>query len=155
MIPPSLSSPSVEATAHRVLPHSDEPPFDRERFLARCLGNVSFAERMLAKFQLLFAEDLGELQQAGEQLDSARVARVAHRLKGSAANISAPRLRTALAAMEQLGRSDNLAQFSEHMEQLRSEWLRFEQSATVEMARAASCLQTREGNDESGRCIVE
>lgn len=76
-----------------------------DELLARCLGNVDIAERILAKFQISVGLDLEELERGLDQQDAGAIAQVAHRIKGASANISAPALYELAAEIEQLGRA--------------------------------------------------
>ena len=75
-----------------------------DELLARCMGNIGFAERILAKFQDRFEHDLEELDRALQARDAEAVARTAHRIKGASANVAASRLHEHAAEIEQLGR---------------------------------------------------
>lgn len=114
--------------------HRDPPVFDREDLLARCLGKLDLAERVLAKFHLRFELDLDELEQAMRSEDLESLARVAHRLKGASANVAAVRLRVKAAGIEELARRGCLQEISEYMEGLRSEWARFAEQFGVSNA---------------------
>jgi HPt (histidine-containing phosphotransfer) domain-containing protein len=96
-----------------------------DELLARCMGNIDFASRVLAKFQDRFAEDLQELDQAVLAQDAAAAAHVAHRIKGAAANVAAVQLRERSAEIEQLGRAQRLSDIPAGVDQLRREWSRF------------------------------
>jgi len=109
---------------------ADPKPFDLEELLDRCMGNLELAERLLAKFQDRFQADLAELEQALQTGPSGEIARVAHRIKGASASVSALRLRELAGQIEQLGRSDQCAAIPPYLEQLRSEWTRCQDCAT-------------------------
>lgn len=96
-----------------------------DELLARCLGNISFAERVLAKFHDHFENDLEELDNALQAHDAEAVARTAHRIKGASANVAAPRLCEQAAEIEQLGRDQRLSDIPDHLDQLRHEWSQF------------------------------
>ncbi len=125
MVASSVPSGSTGDESLPVLLDSADLPFDWDRFLARCLGNQAFAERILAKFFRLFSDDFAEIEQAQRTGDGESLARVAHRLKGSAANISAVRLRNVLATIEHHGRQHQLEALPPYLELLRSEWALF------------------------------
>lgn len=98
---------------------------DMDDLLARCLGNVDFVQRVLAKFQERCDEDLTALERALVNGDSELVARLAHRLKGASANASALRLREHAAAIEDAARRRALGAVPERLGELRQEWDRF------------------------------
>ena len=111
------------------LPDERLVPFQCDQFLARCLGNAEFAWRILQKFQRIFEDDLEGMQQALRLSDAEAVARVAHRLKGSAGNVAAMRLRHVLANLEQSGRHGRLDEVPRQLELLVDEWWQFLQCA--------------------------
>jgi HPt (histidine-containing phosphotransfer) domain-containing protein len=96
-----------------------------DELLARCLGNISFATHILAKFQDRFEQDLLELDRAILTQDAGAVARIAHRIKGASANVAAAQLHESSAEIEQLGRDQRLSDISTHVDRLRQEWSRF------------------------------
>ena len=115
----------------RPLFDQDKAVFDAEELLARCLGKIELAERVLAAFHSRFDLDLSELREAVRSEDAEAVARVAHRLKGASANVAAEELRTRAAGIEQLARCGGLPEVPGHLEELRSEWTRFVGSAST------------------------
>lgn len=100
-------------------------PLDYYQLLERCLGNVAFAERILAKFIQKFAEDLERLETSASAGDAEAATLVAHRLKGSAANVAAAELAWRLSEIEQLSRDGEWLLVAERMEALREQWTRF------------------------------
>lgn len=98
---------------------------DVESLLERCMGNLEFAERILGKFQQRAGNDLEELEKLLELHDAERLARVAHRFKGSAANVSAEGLRRIAEQIEESGRAGRLADVPAQIMQLRREWVRY------------------------------
>ncbi|NLX57239.1 MAG: Hpt domain-containing protein [Planctomycetaceae bacterium] len=96
-----------------------------DELLGRCMGNIDFAARVLARFQDRFEVDLQELDQAIAAQDAEATARVAHRIKGAAANVAAVRLHEWSSAIEQLGRASRLSDAPAGINQLRQEWSRF------------------------------
>ncbi len=79
------------------------PPLDAEDALKRCMGNAELLGEVLAEFRGQLVSDLASLSQdftpAGEELR-----RMAHAIKGAAANVSAQKLRTLAASVENLAR---------------------------------------------------
>lgn len=67
----------------------DQPPIDLDSLLQRCMGRLELMERMLASFTDNAAADIDELTHAIERSDSAEVARIAHKLKGTSLTVSA------------------------------------------------------------------
>ena len=101
-----------------------------EELLTRCMGNINFATRVLAKFQDRFEVDLLALDKAIVAHDADAVASIAHRIKGASANVAAPQLHECSAELEQWGRAGSLADISTGVERLRQEWSRFTDQAS-------------------------
>jgi HPt (histidine-containing phosphotransfer) domain-containing protein len=100
-------------------------PCNVEELVERCLGHIDFVERILDRFQLRFEDDLAELELGLEAEDAEGVVHVAHRLKGAAANVAAPILRTRLAEIERLGREERLSEITLQVALIRAEWSQF------------------------------
>jgi two-component system, sensor histidine kinase and response regulator len=106
----SAHTPSVVAPAEtRHLPHGDsaalndrEVPIAGRPLLNRCQGKVPLVERLLVKFEHQVSGQLQALEQSLAQREWETIVRVAHTIKGSAANLSAEPLREAAARLEQL-----------------------------------------------------
>ncbi len=98
---------------------------DVEDLLARCLGNVEFACRILGKFCQRCDEDLAALEEAVSCHDSESVARLAHRLKGASANASALGLQKRASDIERAARNDALNDVPSNLADLKQEWNRF------------------------------
>jgi len=98
---------------------------DVQDLMARCMGNIEFAERVLSTFQELGNEALADLEQAIAAEDAETLARLAHRLKGASANAAAPGLRAHAAEIERAARQSSLGEIPAHMQNLRQEWNRF------------------------------
>lgn len=96
-----------------------------EELLARCLGNVEFACRILGKFCQRCDEDLAALEEAVSSHDSESVARLAHRLKGASANASALGLQKRASDIERAARNDALDDVPSNLANLKQEWDRF------------------------------
>ena len=92
--------------------------FDREELRARCLGNIDFVQRVLDKFQQRIPAELAELDRVLALSDGEQLARVAHRMKGTSANVSAAALAHAAAEIEDLGRAGRMADVPEAIERL-------------------------------------
>ncbi len=103
---------------------------DVEDLLARCLGNVDFAQRILGKFQERCDEDLEALDKAVTDGDRDSVARLAHRLKGASANASAQGLQKHASEIERAARHESLDEVPASLESLKQEWTRFNEVVT-------------------------
>ncbi len=114
---------------------------DVEDLLARCLGNVEFADRILGKFQERCDEDVSALEKAVFDCDEESVARLAHRLKGASANASALGLQRHASEIERAARHDAFDDVPASMESLKQEWTRFSEAVT----QLGSLMDTSEG----------
>jgi HPt (histidine-containing phosphotransfer) domain-containing protein len=114
---PSTGQHTVESTASEV--------FDLEALHTRCMGNLDFVQRVLEKFEQRVPEELAELERLVALNDGEEVARVAHRLKGTSANVSADGLCQAAAEIEDLGRTGRVADVPGGIEHLRGEWKKY------------------------------
>ncbi len=103
---------------------------DAEDLLARCLGNVDFAERILGKFQERCHEDVEALEKAVLDGDSESVARFAHRLKGASANVSASGIQKSASQIESAARHESLDEVTEGLAGLKQEWVRFSEAVS-------------------------
>ena len=98
------------------------PVVDVRGLLERCLGNLDLAERVLARFEERFDEDLSQLEEAVRAENAEAVARIAHRLKGASANTGARRLAQRAAGIEELARRRVLPDIASQMEAIRNEF---------------------------------
>jgi two-component system sensor histidine kinase/response regulator len=94
---------------------------DFPNLLHRCMGKQDLARRLIVKFQAQAGVDVQELETAIREQDAVRLRLVAHRLKGSAANVSAEAVRETASRLEILGRDGNLASSQELHAQLRTQ----------------------------------
>ncbi len=105
-----------------------------EELLARCMGNIDFAARLVAKFQDRCEEDLSRLDRAILVGDVEEAATIAHRIKGAAASVAAHPLHACSAEIERWGRAGRLTDIVERVEQLHREWSRFiNQASTLDL----------------------
>jgi len=105
--------------------HPEANALDREDLMARCMGNLEFAERILGMFQERCGEDLAQLEAAAESGDVKQVALLAHRLKGASANVAAPGMQARAAEIEAAARQEALAEIPASLNELKQEWSRF------------------------------
>ena len=97
------------------------PPLDVKSLVARCMGDGGFAGKILDTFQKQVTHDLESLAKSLSERDIEVFTRVAHTIKGTAANLSADRVRQAAFELEQLGRRHDLDHAQEAMDRLRAE----------------------------------
>jgi HPt (histidine-containing phosphotransfer) domain-containing protein len=93
-----------------------------DALLHRCMGNIDLVQRVLEKFQQRVPEELAEIEKEMLAGNIEQVARTAHRLKGSAATVSAEGLATAAAEIEDAGRQGRAADIPACIGRLRAEW---------------------------------
>lgn len=118
--------------------HGPDTAIHIDELVERCLGNLDFAERILTRFQHHFGEELGLLEQGLAAQDAEGIARVAHRMKGAAANAAAPALRDRAAQIERLGRAGRLSEIPATLAEMRDRWTDFaEEVASLELQAAA------------------
>jgi CheY-like chemotaxis protein/HPt (histidine-containing phosphotransfer) domain-containing protein len=79
------------------------PPIDAESLLRRCRGKGSLAQRLLAQFDQQLAGQVETLRESLRRSDRDALTRLAHAIKGSAANMSARGLSDAASELERLG----------------------------------------------------
>ena len=84
-----------------------KPVFDRGAVLKRCMGNEILLEKLVAKFLVQVDEDVGLMEEALSVPDMEETRRIAHRIKGSSANLAMERLNAITAAIEQNARAGN------------------------------------------------
>jgi PAS domain S-box-containing protein len=97
---PVKARPAAESP---VLPAEEAPVvvIDFEQLCRRVLNDRGMALNLIRKSMLRVGQDITEIQRAAAQKDLEQLRQLAHRLKGSAANLSAEPLRTACTALEQ------------------------------------------------------
>lgn len=117
---------------------------DLEGLLARSMGNLDRAERIIAKFLDRVPDELVRIEQSVETEDAQRTARLTHTLKGAAATLSAQALREALARLEAMARCDEMEDASACLAQVRHQWNRFVEEAPVTLAGARGKSENRE-----------
>jgi HPt (histidine-containing phosphotransfer) domain-containing protein len=98
---------------------------DLKDLMARCLGKIEFARRILAMLQELGDENLAGLEEAIAAEDAEAIAQLAHRFKGASANAAAPRLQAQAAQIERAARQFSLEEIPSRLENLKNEWSRF------------------------------
>jgi signal transduction histidine kinase/CheY-like chemotaxis protein/HPt (histidine-containing phosphotransfer) domain-containing protein len=99
----------------------DASPLNVSELCARCLNNVEFTQRILLKFQDRVLDDLASLTRTIASGKMEEATRLAHSLKGSAANLAAPAVRAVAAEIETLSRAGDAAQAEEALRRLRAE----------------------------------
>jgi HPt (histidine-containing phosphotransfer) domain-containing protein len=93
--------------------------------LDRCVGDKSFVTRILDRFQTQVGGDVERLRQAVLDGDASQATRLAHSIKGSAANVSALGLSQAAAVLETQARAGKLKEAEPCLAELSRELERF------------------------------
>ena len=110
-----------------------DPVLNTTELLERCLGNEALARRILERFETEFSTSLDELAGLFQEESREQLGRLAHRLKGAAANVAATRLSQRLSTVQDLIESepietiaaevDSLHREFQELEQFRAKWL--------------------------------
>jgi len=94
---------------------------DFSALLRRCLGNEPLACRIVHTFSDRLQDDVNKLEQAMGCRDMLEMAALAHRIKGTAANVSADKIRSLADSMEQQARNRDLDKLRHSLDQFRDE----------------------------------
>jgi signal transduction histidine kinase/DNA-binding response OmpR family regulator/HPt (histidine-containing phosphotransfer) domain-containing protein len=86
----------------------DCPPMDLKEATERVMGDTAFLETLVQQFLADLPAQIEELDEALKRGDAETLRQKAHRLKGSASNLSADSVADAACALEQIGREGNL-----------------------------------------------
>lgn len=126
---------SAEGSAPAGATRASIPVLDYDALLERCTGDAELAKRAVTLFQKRFADDLLHIENRIHAADAETTARLAHALKGTAANLSAEALREVLVRLEAAACSADLAGASACLAELRTQWDRFLERASVQLSR--------------------
>jgi len=99
-------------------------PVDVEAVLERCMGDMKVLEKVLGKFEEHLPETVKQLRSAVEEGEAKSVVRLAHAIKGAAANASAAKLQTLAAEIEQVAEFASLEKLRSQAESLAAEMKR-------------------------------
>ena len=99
----------------------DLPPLDYEALVKRCSHDPAFAAKILAKFQARLEADIEHIETAVDAGETAAIASLAHRLKGTSANVAATLLCNLAAELEALAKAGDLGCAPECTRRLRDE----------------------------------
>jgi len=97
------------------------PPVNLEKALVRVMGDRAFLQEMLEQLTGMVSSHLEPMRAAIAQGDGETIARQAHSLKGSAANLSAERIADTALRLEDMGRQGDLAHADPILGELESE----------------------------------
>jgi HPt (histidine-containing phosphotransfer) domain-containing protein len=104
---------------------SNTEVLDLQGLCDRCLGNLELVQRVLGRFEQRLPEELDELQRELALGDAAKVALIAHRIRGSASNVSAAGLQKAAAEIEDSSRAGRMTDAYSNLRRLREQWQRY------------------------------
>jgi CheY-like chemotaxis protein len=113
-------------------------PVDLQSLQQRCMGNRKLASKALKIFETSLATDVGQLLESISKGDATGAAASAHKIKGSAANVSAEKVRVVAAELEKLAKADALGQAGASLEELDQEMKRFKEYLATALARLAT-----------------
>ena len=84
-----------------------DTPITVDELMSRCMGELDFARNILQSFVESCPEQLEQIRLGIENGDAASLARMVHRLKGTAATVAARPLRQSLEELESLIRNES------------------------------------------------
>ena len=84
------------------------PSIDNSKLLERCMGNCALVEKLRIAFLSSLPSERNLLQDAIEICDLSSVARIAHKLRGTASNMCAIPLSEAAHQVEQVARNNEI-----------------------------------------------
>jgi len=82
-------------------------PIDAESLLARCFGNLEFAESLLSELESTGQERVEEIRRSATKRNADATADAAHALKGAAGILCAESVQELAAKIEQAGRTSD------------------------------------------------
>lgn len=97
-------------------------PIDARSLAERCLSNVDLVERLIDRFRVQAGEAIDQIRGAVDRQVSEDARRLAHALKGVAANLSAEALRAAAADLETAARDGDLSRGAAQVDRLKQEF---------------------------------
>lgn len=103
---------------------------DFEGFIRRCLGNTELALRLIQKFITQGEDALVQLAGSLAKADAVGAAEIAHRLKGTAANIGAESVSALAERAESAARAAALGEVQNSLTALQQEWQEFTQEVS-------------------------
>jgi HPt (histidine-containing phosphotransfer) domain-containing protein len=114
---------------------ADIDVLDLDALRHRCMDNLDFVQRILEKFQEQMPEQVAELERLLSIQDTKQLALVAHRIKGTSANVAAGILQHVAAEIEELGRAGRVAEIQGQMIRLHDAWEQFTSHAAIARSR--------------------
>ncbi|MFO0838853.1 MAG: ATP-binding protein [Phycisphaerae bacterium] len=118
--PNATIAPCAPQTAHLPVPDEAASPIDIPRLVARCMNDAALAESLLSTFAASIPQQLDAIRGAAAAADMDALARAAHSLHGSSANLAAEQLRKAAKELEALARQNQVDAVAPALEALAS-----------------------------------
>ena len=116
---PGFAAPPAEPGENPVVDRALS--IDLPSLLDRCVGSIEVASKVLAQFEKQLDSNVRGIEQSVAAGEAAETAKLAHALKGTSANLSAPGISTVAAELEQMGRNADLAGAEAALTRLKSE----------------------------------
>jgi HPt (histidine-containing phosphotransfer) domain-containing protein len=119
----NVPSPEVKVEKECVQSETSEEiqPLDFEKALERAMGDKDFLKMLLGGFIQELPDQIELLKAAVADTDTVALTEQAHKLKGSAANLSAQGVSSAAKSLEEIGRSQKLDNANQILEILINE----------------------------------
>ncbi|OYV85598.1 MAG: hypothetical protein B7Z73_13255, partial [Planctomycetia bacterium 21-64-5] len=130
LVPPYTAAPEPREEA--------APPLDFDSLSERFMGDWDFVQVILDKFQQQVGVDLDQLEQSLIEHNAQQTASLAHRIKGSAANVSAIEISRLAAELEAMGRAAELDDASAHLGRIKAECQRLDQFVQRDLSAVAA-----------------
>ena len=111
------------------------PVLDRDELIERMMGSVQMAERMLGKFLDASPSECDALESTARMGDTAELLSLAHRHKGTAKTMSAPRVAVIAEKLEQKAGTDATSELLELIDELRIAHGEFRQAVEQQFSR--------------------
>jgi HPt (histidine-containing phosphotransfer) domain-containing protein len=101
-------------------PTQNVPVIDRDELIERMMGSVALADRMLNRFLDTADADCDLMESTVRLGDKAAIVSAAHRHKGTAQTLAAPRVARLAGELEQRAHSESTAELLAMVDQLRT-----------------------------------
>jgi len=119
--PPQVSSDHAPPADSDVLLRETDGAFNYDELLERCAGDAAMLRKMAQMFDVKGRETFKQLVEQFGSANTAETTRLAHGIKGMAANLAAPRVLEIATRLEKLGRAGDLAAAEPVLAQLGAE----------------------------------
>lgn len=141
------SSNPFDMAMHCAATEDGQLPLDFDLLVRRCMGRIELVDRLLTSFEDRFPRELSQIEECLAAGDIERLTRLTHQLKGTAANVSAPRLLAIATKMEETARARQLEEFDGCLSDIRSAWDQFkEYKASLPRVLGAKAVTRQVGN---------